>query len=59
MEDAIPVEYILPRYFYISLAGLTSSKIDALQSVYRLQNEMLCTKRIIVIYFGNSFPSAV
>jgi hypothetical protein len=30
MEDAIPVEYILPRYFYISLAGLTSSKIDGI-----------------------------
>ena len=29
MEDVISVEYILPRHFYISLARLTSSKIDA------------------------------
>ena len=28
MEDVISVEYILPRYFYVSLAGLTSCKID-------------------------------
>ena len=28
MEDAIPVEYILPHYFYKSLTGFTSSKID-------------------------------
>jgi hypothetical protein len=56
MEDAIPVEYILPCYLYISLTGHTSSKIDGTVdclSFASQQNEMLCAKRIIVLYFGN------